>query len=146
MAKKPPAKQGKRKLPQAFIDAQFKPGQSGNPKGRAKNSPSLVAAIIRRLNHAELLVESGDGDQKRPPTVEELADKLLELCMKGNAVALGALEKLLDRLDGRVPVKTELTGKDGDPIQVRSERDALASRIAGLVAGQAAEEDTERAN
>lgn len=120
---------------------QWKPGQSGNPSGVGKRKPSLVAAIIRRLNAGDAaeaegvpLVDPETGKQLRATSTNDLADALIRMAMGGNIQALGALEKLLDRLDGRVPLRAELTGKDGDAIEVRQARDDIVSRIAGIVA------------
>jgi hypothetical protein len=120
----------------------FKPGQSGNPKG-AKPRVSLVDAIHRRLIRAKAMADQGipyrdeDGDIQRPPTVEELADGLLDMALKGDREALGALNTLLDRTDGKPIQGVEHTGKDGDPIEIRSTRDDVLGRIARIAATSA---------
>ena len=139
----------KRALPEKFIACQFKPGVSGNPKGGPKK-PSLVRALTKMLEEAELLREDGAdigfGEGKRPPTIEELAHGMLVMGMGGNVVALGVLEKLLDRFDGRVPIKAELTGKDGDAITIRSARDDIGQRLAGQIAKGGTRPDTSEPN
>lgn len=141
----------KSKLCPEMIAAQWKPGQSGNPKGRA-HKPSLAAAIIRRLNQAEELYSEGvnrvdaNGKRLRSPTIDELADGFLVMALEGNVVALGALNTLLDRLDGKVAQKTELTGKDGNAIEVRQQKEDVLSRLSKAIAIEEASGDTESPN
>ncbi len=67
----------------------FRPGQSGNPGGRPKDQ------ITRRLR------ARSDADW------DKLANKLWNLAMKGNMVAL---HEIYDRTEGRVPQPTTVEG------------------------------------
>lgn len=78
--------------------SQWKPKQSGNPKGRPKRSPPKIsvdiAEIVRRLD-AELIQVRG----RKVPRRELELMKLGELEIKGNKQA----RRLLDRLRLRRP-------------------------------------------
>jgi hypothetical protein len=129
----------------------FKPGQSGNPGG-AKPRVSLVDAIHRRLLHAKELAARGieerdeNGDIQRPPTPDELVDNLLAMAMRGNKEALGAVNTLLDRTDGKPTQGIEHTGKDGNPIEVRSARDDILGRLARITSTSEARRDDPEPN
>lgn len=71
----------------------FQPGQSGNPSGRR---PALLTnALLKRLT---------------PEKADELAAILLEKAEAGEA---WALEKVWDRVEGKVPNRNE-NGNPGD--------------------------------
>ncbi len=103
----------------------WKPGQSGNPKGRPK-----------RLSVLEIL-----GEDKRRALIQTLFDQ----AMSGDTTAAKAL---LDRIDPTL-ARQELTGRDGDPILVgRSELATLTTeelRTLDALAG-AREERHHRSN
>jgi hypothetical protein len=68
----------------------WKPGESGNPKGRPRAGNSIRELMAMRVNN------------------EQFVDRVLELAMEGNATAL---REVLERLDGKVP--QGLVGSDG---------------------------------
>lgn len=67
----------------------FKKGQSGNPKGRPRNSKS-VTGLIREL--AEQEREGGKADR------EVIAENLIALAKAGEQ---WAIKEFLDRMDGK---------------------------------------------
>ena len=69
--------------------SQFKPGQSGNPKGRKKGAKGMKALAQQTLT-AKVSVRTSNGDHKMM-RIEALLHKLVELGMKGNPRALLAL-------------------------------------------------------
>lgn len=73
----------------------FKPGQSGNPSGKAPGKVWIAA-----LNRA---VAQDDGEKLRAA-----AEKLIDLAVAGD---VAALRELGDRLDGKVA--QAITGADG---------------------------------
>ena len=80
-----PQKQGANK---DFIDNQWKPGQSGNPGGRAKGK-SITAELRKLLDKGTL--------------AEDIAQVLINLAKdKGFKGNIPALKELLDRVDGKV--------------------------------------------
>ena len=81
----------------ASEDTQFKPGQSGNPAGRPKGSRS-------KLSEAFLTALADDFDKNGLETVKKVRED------KPDAY-LNVIGKLMPKL-------MELTGRDGDPVEV----------------------------
>ena len=85
---------------------QFKPGKSGNPKGRPKALPGIN----------KMLTEVITEDARR-----SILKMLVAQAKKGN---MRAIELVLDRLYGRVQQQTEVSGKmDVRSIQMLIQRD-----------------------
>jgi hypothetical protein len=105
---------GSRRQPtQRQLDAlrptQFKPGQSGCPGGRPKLKP--ITDELRRL-----LDEPYKGSERRfrgMTNLRALAERTFELAFAGS---LAAIILIADRVEGRVPQRSEFCGPDGDPI------------------------------
>lgn len=76
-------------------DTQFKPGQSGNPKGRPKTKPFKDAL-------QEIINEVG------------LAGAARALVTKANEGDVAALRELADRMDGKV-AQAVIGGDEDDP-------------------------------
>jgi hypothetical protein len=83
---------------------QFKPGQSGNPRGRVKGAKGLKALVRQSLTE-KILARTASGE-KRISRIEGVIHKTIELAMKGNA---RALEKLLTLYSAAVPDLVETT-------------------------------------
>lgn len=92
----------------------WKPGQSGNPAGKQKGRS--VTARLRDLLDA---VELGG---KEIPNGKQVADLLAEVILK-NALKGDHrfVATVLDRTEGKVADKTEITGPDGGPNHVTVE-------------------------
>ena len=86
---------------------QFKKGESGNPGGRPKGSPSVEAELRRRLAEGE------DGDQ----LLEGLVNVALRKALKGDH---RFWTSILERLDGKVADR--IAGADGEGLTVILER------------------------
>lgn len=81
----------------------WKPGQSGNPKGRPKLEYSFTT--ILRTKAAQ-----------RP----DLIDRLFALAdSEDERVALQAIVTIANRLDGMPKQATEITGADGGPVVMK---------------------------
>lgn len=80
----------------------------GAPKGNKNSSRSnrMWADTIRRV-----LAQDSD-----PNRIRRLAEALIAKAEEGD---LGALKEIGDRIDGKAAQQVELTGKDGDPVEVR---------------------------
>lgn len=72
---------------------QFKKGQSGNPKGRPKESASLASTLEKALSEK---VEVRDGDRIRKMTkAEVMIQSLLARGIKGDQQAMSTLFRLM---------------------------------------------------
>jgi hypothetical protein len=83
----------------------FKKGESGNPNGRPKKLPQLDELLSNIL-----------GEEKDGITAAEAILKALRA--KATKGDIRAAEVLLDRAYGKPKQTTELTGSNGDPVQI----------------------------
>jgi len=72
----------------------FKPGESGNPKGRPKKGETLSDILREQLS--SIKIEYEDGTQVEAKTA--IAAKLIERAMEGEILAM---KYIYDRVDGR---------------------------------------------
>jgi hypothetical protein len=102
----------------------FKPGESGNPGGRPKRNP-LTDYLKEQLEQEipqSMLDAMKDGPRlvflevygDKPTFGQMIAFKLVAMSAKGDVMAI---RELLDRVEGKVAQKTQLTGLDDAPIQ-----------------------------
>jgi hypothetical protein len=70
----------------------FKPGQSGNPKGRPKGSKNLATELQQQLR--KMVTITVDGKPKRMTVQEVIARRLANDSMKGITKAIELLIKL----------------------------------------------------
>lgn len=70
---------------------QFKPGRSGNPRGRPKGSKCLKTLIRENLTE-KVPVRTGSG-QRKMSRIEALIHKLVQQGMNGNSRAIAELMK-----------------------------------------------------
>ena len=81
------------------IEHRFKPGQSGNPAGRAKGSVSITARI-KKLLEMELDVKDPVTTKPCKKTVSEIIGlRLAKEAMGGN---IKAVKIILDRTEGKI--------------------------------------------
>jgi hypothetical protein len=73
--------------------SQFKPGRSGNPKGRARGARSLRTILRREM--AQTLTVTEDGKTRRLSKLEALVKRLFAKGLNGDLRALSELIKLL---------------------------------------------------
>lgn len=73
-------------------DTRFRPGQSGNPKGRPKGSVSFQTQIERELRKS--IVYNDHGRQRRFTQQEIIVRRLTRDCINGDYKALALLMKL----------------------------------------------------
>lgn len=111
----------------------FKPGQSGNPKGRIKLTPKFRE--IQKLTRAQIeeigsLILSGNL-QKLKDITQNPDSNVLQVWIASGAIAgvnrgdLNSMNALLDRIVGRMPAPVEISGPDKKPIEVEMKRKAL---------------------
>jgi hypothetical protein len=85
-------KVGYRNPPKA---TQFKPGQSGNPKGRPKGIRP-VGALLQDIIHQKVAVTEG-GKTRRIPALEVMLRRLANDAMRSDQKAIKLLLSLVDR-------------------------------------------------
>ena len=76
----------------------FKPGQSGNPRGRPKKGLAFAEVLRERLTQA-----ASDDPQDRRTKLELVVDALIDQAYSGD---VQAIREIAARLDGRVPEAT----------------------------------------
>lgn len=83
----------------------FKKGQSGNPKGRPKNTKTFTEVLRQEAD--ELLKDQGITKY------EALAKVLFSKAGKGD---LKAIDMIMDRIDGKPRQAVELSGDENKPV------------------------------
>lgn len=68
------------------VKTQFKPGESGNPKGRPARKPHLTARIGKKLASKRSILIS--GNRVKLPVEEILLERLIERAAKGDVKLL----------------------------------------------------------
>jgi hypothetical protein len=71
------------------VHSRFKPGQSGNPKGRAKGSQNL-RTILKQVSNEQMLIREGDRP-RRMSKMEALVRTTYARPFKGDPKALSSL-------------------------------------------------------
>ena len=108
----------------------FQPGRSGNPKGRPP-TVSITALLKKRLAGSTLTSyhpETGRQLVKPLPDGVSVAD-LVVAAILDEAIGtrrVGVLRELMDRVDGKVPVKVQATGFVLSDVVAEAEAVALA--------------------
>jgi hypothetical protein len=94
----------------------FEPGQSGNPGGMPVGTPRVKVAFIKLLQ-----LTTAEFEAFKPSNVaEDMAYRQLKRALgeqvKGGAEAIGATEKIIDRLEGRPAQSIDITS-DGKQLK-----------------------------
>jgi len=89
---------------------QFKPGQSGNPKGRRKGRKN-EATMLDELLFKRIPVRQG-GRDLRMTLIEAMFRRFAEDALKGNIKAAGFLFNRLSAISSDEPQQGELTADD----------------------------------
>ena len=84
-------------------DTRWKAGQSGNPKGRPKNTVYFSEMLRDQLDQVP---DAIDGEPNTKTWLELIRDTLLRAAVKGNQPAL--IKELLDRIEGKVANKHQI--------------------------------------
>lgn len=95
-------------IKEANLSTRYKPGQSGNPKGRPKNS---VTTLLKNRN---------EEDNRA------IADKLYSLALKGD---MSAIREYIDRTDGKVIDKHQIEAVVLTPKYLEEARRRLISSV-----------------
>lgn len=88
-------------------DTRWKAGQSGNPKGRPKNTVYFSEMLRDQLDQVP---DAIDGEPNTKTWLELIRDTLLRAAVKGNQPAL--IKELLDRIEGKVAEKHRIDAEN----------------------------------
>lgn len=91
----------------------FKPGQSGNPKGRPKGSLNWGTLFTRALKYKVDAKDPRTQEQRRMRLSEVTVLATIQAAAKGNVKAMGLI---CDRTEGKVTQPMELGGPGGTPL------------------------------
>lgn len=91
----------------------FKPGQSGNPKGKAKGTISTKTIIRKWLQSKEKTENPITGKIQILTVLDIITLALIKRAKKGDAKAFSVL---LDRMEGKPKQELGLTDNDGNDI------------------------------
>lgn len=104
--------------------SQFKPGQSGNPKGRPKGSKN-ESTILKQMLNEKLSMRQPNGRVKKIPALEGIHRKQLEHALKGDVKSAAfVLNRYAALVSGELQI--EELGEDD-----RAVLDAFARRLQG---------------
>lgn len=102
-------------------DGTWKKGQTGNPDGRPKGSPSIVAAIKRKLKDE---YEGCDSDlQEKKTYLDKVVEKYFDEIIESGDKTL--LRDVIDRTDGK-PVQTNKIEADVESKVLKERNENLA--------------------
>ena len=87
---------------------QFKPGRSGNPRGRPKRKVNMSESFNRKLDQKIVLPETGKVLTK----LEAFVHSTLNRVLQGDAKAIPALVRLLNQTEQfkPIPIPGQMTG------------------------------------
>lgn len=104
--------------------SQFKPGQSGNPKGRPKGSKN-ESTILKQMLNEKLSMRQPNGRVKKIPALEGIHRNQLEQALKGEVKSAAfVLNRYAALVSGELQI--EELGEDD-----RAVLDAFARRLQG---------------
>jgi len=111
---------GYRKPP---VNTRFKPGQSGNLKGRPKYDASLESELIAALKKKVFVVEN--GERKAITKLQSSCTQLVNQSASGNLAAIRLLVNIVKIIESRVKseIKTVSETSDKKPHVGKSEID-----------------------
>lgn len=94
-------KVGRGKPPKEY---QFKPGQSGNPKGKPLGTISVVAALKRKLEE----IKKDTSNKAKRTYLELLIETIFEKALSDKDVVM--IRDIINRIDGMPTQKMEQSG------------------------------------
>ena len=112
--------------------SRFKPGHSGNPKGRPKGSKNIATLLERALTERVFVTEN--GKRRSISKLEASFKQLVNRAASGDLAAMRQLYALIPWLEGQLndtePPRTTISAADeGAMARVRERLLAIAERI-----------------
>ena len=120
------------------LHSRFKPGQSGNPSGRPKESKNLKGLLHAILNE-QIALQDGSGSRK-VTKAEAIMRRLIVGALKGDSRDLHALFKLAEQT-GQFEEKPDLTRIERIIVQWESGDPPLAASSAEVPANSQTNRD-----
>jgi hypothetical protein len=117
--------------------SRFKPGQSGNPRGRLRGQSNLATDLARELGE-QIRIREGDQEKsvsKQRAMVKALVAKSLKGDARAAALLISLLVKVEEQADRATPPSKAVSSQDQAII------DAFFKRAGKLAAGPAGEND-----
>lgn len=96
------------------VETRFKPGNPGGGRPIGSGQAALKAKLEQYLN-LDTAVILPDGTKDKRSVIDATVLALLHKATRGD---IPAIKELFDRHYGKLSDKVELTGKDGEPLQV----------------------------
>lgn len=101
--------------PYPIHPSRWKPGQSGNPKGRPKKR--LITDILRELGEETIELDGGMGEKER---MYYVAEQAWQLAMKGKTTLIGNKIIELQSKEWADFIEWLFNRIDGPPVQIRT--------------------------
>jgi Family of unknown function (DUF5681) len=97
----------------------FKPGRSGNPRGRPNGSKNLSTLLSQALNEPVIVVENGRRRKvaKRQAIITQLVNRSAKADLKATQIVLAMLQDIERRMDPGSTEKAAVTEADQQIIQ-----------------------------
>jgi Family of unknown function (DUF5681) len=108
------------------VDRQFKPGQSGNPKGRPKGSKNFVTTFAAILSRPIKVRDRNNGKTRTASKLEVMIEAITNKAMAGDAKAFATVIQYADKFQ---VFKAQMQNY---PDAVASLREKLAQQILRL--------------
>src|SRR5262245_27530531 len=80
------------------VNRQFKPGQSGNPRGRPKGSKNLVTMVAEALNE-KIKVRTKDGRTRTLSKQELMVEVMINKAAAGDTKAFAMVVRFMDKYE-----------------------------------------------
>jgi hypothetical protein len=80
------------------VNRQFKPGQSGNPRGRPKGSKNLATMFAEALNE-KMKVRTKDGRTRTLSKQELMVEVMINNAMAGDTKAFATVVQFMDKYE-----------------------------------------------
>ena len=80
------------------VNRQFKPGQSGNPRGRPKGSKNLATMFVKALNE-KIKVRAKDGRTRMLTTQELMVKVMVKKAVAGDPKAFATVVQFADKFE-----------------------------------------------